>query len=140
MVKTNIFLIVVILFILSCSKTSTMDCENPDYSDCNTIEPINGDLTIIVTKLEKTSEVPLSVYKGKFGSPDELVFQDTVSNVETVLNLLLNNNYYAVATYQVDGKTINAVDGVSFEKKGTVTCDSTCWKVKNSEIDVRLKN
>ena len=125
---------------MSCSKNANMDCENPDYSNCNTIEPINGELTVNVTKLDKTSRVPLSLYKGKFGNPQELIFSDTVTIVDTSVILSLNQDYYAVATYVQDGKTIYAVDGVYFEKVSQKECDSICWSIKHNTIDVRLKN
>ena len=139
MVVKYLILLCSVAFFIGCNKSSNVDCENPDYSNCNTIEPENGNITILVTKLEKTSKVPLALYKGKFGSPEDLVFYDTISVVDTSVVLDLNNDYYAVATYLRNGKTIYAVDGVYFEKKSKQECDSTCWSIKNTEIDVRLK-
>lgn len=127
------------MLLLSCGKSESVDCENPDYSNCNTIEPIDGTMHIIVTKLEKTSRVPLTLYEGKFGAPVRTVFNDTVTTVDTSINLELNKDYYAVAKYIRDGKTIYAVDGDYFKKVSRDVCDSVCWSVKNSEIDVRLK-
>lgn len=131
-----LFLIVVSF---GCNKTSNVDCENPDYSNCNTVEPVDGNLTILVTKQDKNSRVPLTLYQGKFGSPEGLIFYDTITVVDTNVILELNKNYYAIASYQRDGKTIYAVDGVYLKKESRQECDSTCWSVKNSEIDVRLK-
>lgn len=125
---------------MACSKGTSTDCDNPDYSDCITEEPNFSDLKIIVTKEEKTSRIPVELYKGKFGGTSEVIFSDTVDQVETIIYLPLNQNYYAKATYVKDGKTIYAVDGVYFEKKSRQICDSVCWSIKHSEIDISLKN
>lgn len=139
MVTRKIYYLIIVLLFLGCGKSQNVDCENPDYSNCNTVEPTEGTMHIIVTKLEKTSRVPLVLYQGKFGAPEKTIFNDTVYSVDTSFILPLNLNYYAVAKYLRDGKTINAVDGAYFKKVSKDVCDSVCWSVKGSEIDVRLK-
>lgn len=139
MVK-SLFILLFVFSLIGCSKTTSMDCDNPDYSECITTEPDFWELKIIVTKVEKTSKVPIVLFKGKFGSTSEVIYSDTVEQVETTIYLPLNQDYYATATYEKDGKTIYAVDGVYFEKKSKQVCDSVCWSVKHGEIDIRLKN
>lgn len=140
MVTKKLYLIVLLLLIIGCNKSENIDCENPDYSNCNTTEPKDGMLRIIVTKLTPTSEVPLTLYQGKFGSPEKLIFNDTISVVDTSFLLPLNYDYYAIAKYLSNGKTIYAVDGDFFQKYSNTECDSVCWSIKGDEIDVRLKN
>lgn len=139
MVTKKIYYLAILLIFLGCGKSQSVDCENPDYSNCNTVEPIDGTMHIILTKLEKTSRVPLVLYEGKFGSPIRIIFSDTATTVDTSVYLELNKDYYAVATYYRDGKTIHAVDGSYFKKVSKDVCDSVCWSVKGDEIDVRLK-
>ena len=139
MVKYCLLFIILEISLISCNKDSNVDCESYDYSSCNTIEPTDGVLSVIVTKENDSSEIPLTVYKGKFGEPGTLIFSDTVSEVEVKMILPLNEDYYAVAKYLNNGKTVSAVDGTFFKKVGQTICDSTCWKIKGNEIDVRLK-
>ncbi len=139
MVKRYLILFFLVSVFLGCNKNSNVDCENPDYSNCNTIEPTAGSVTILVTKEDKNSRVPLALYRGKFGSHESRIFYDTVTVVDTSVTLPLNTDYYAIATYLRNGKTIYTVDGIYLEKKSKRVCDSTCWSVKNAEIDVRLK-
>jgi hypothetical protein len=139
MVTNKLYFVVFLLLLFACNKGSNMDCENPDYSSCNTTEPVDGYFRVIVTKQEKNSKVPLILYQGKFGSPERKVFDSVVSIVDTTFILPLNHDYYAIATYIVNGKTINAVDGAYFEKFSKTECDSVCWSIKGDEIDVRLK-
>lgn len=140
MVKNILVLILFSAIFIGCNKNADVDCESYDYSSCNTEEPMEGILNIIVTKQNDSSEIPLSVYKGKYGEPGTLIYSDTVVEVETKFLLQLNEDYYAIAKYNKSGNTIYAVDGTFFKKTGQVTCDSTCWKIKGSEIDLRLKN
>ena len=140
MVKYGLILLLVAIMFASCNKDSNVDCENYDYSSCNTIEPDEGELSIIVTKQTVNSMVPVSLYKGKYGVTATLIYSDTVSEVELKFNVMLNEDYYAIAKYESGGKAIYAIDGTYFKKVGQTTCDSTCWKIKGAEIDIRLKN
>ena len=140
MVKYSFILIVFATFIISCNKDSNVDCESYDYSSCNTLEPIESVLNIIVTMENDSSKVPVYLYKGKYGGASTLIYSDTVSDVEIKISLPLNEDYYAKAKYVKNGNIIYAVDGTYFKKVGQPTCDSTCWKIKGNEIDIRLKN
>jgi len=139
MVTNKLYFIVLLVILLGCNKSPNIDCENPDYSSCITTEPVDGSLRIIVTKLNKNSRVPLTLYQGKYGAPEKIIFNDTVCIVDTSFFLPLNYNYYAIAKYINNGKTTYAVDGDFFQKYSKTECDSVCWSIKGDEIDVRLK-
>ncbi len=128
------------LFLISCNKDYNVDCSTYDYSNCNTLEPTNADITITITMQNIYSKVPIWLYKGKFGDNQELIYADTISKAETKFNLQLNQDYYAKAEYIKDGKKIYAVDGSFLKKVGKTICDSTCWIIKGDAIDLRLKN
>ncbi|NCO54705.1 MAG: hypothetical protein COS14_14155 [Bacteroidetes bacterium CG02_land_8_20_14_3_00_31_25] len=137
----KIFLMILFVFVIvSCNKDYNVDCTTYDYSNCNTIEPTNADVTITITKQTKDSKVPVWLYKGKYGNSQELIFFDTILDVETKFNLQLNNDYYAIAKYYKNEKTIYAIDGSYLKKVGKAVCDSTCWIIKGNIIDLRLKN
>jgi hypothetical protein len=140
MVTKKLYLIVCLVLLFGCDKSSKMDCENPDYSSCNTVEPVEGSLLVIVTKQDKNSRVPLAIFQGKLGALEDTIFNGVVSSVDTTFILPLNRDYYAIAKYIVNGNTINAVDGDYFETYSKTECDSVCWSIKGDEIDVRLKN
>jgi hypothetical protein len=139
MVTHKIYFIVFLILLLGCNKSENIDCENPDYSNCNTTEPNEGMMRVIVTKQNPNSEVPLTLYQGKFGSPEKTVFDGVIGVVDTSFLLPLNYDYYAIAKYISNGKTIYAVDGDFFQKYSNTECDSVCWSIKGNEIDVRLK-
>ena len=138
--KNSCTLLIFILLAFGCNKNSYTDCESYDYSSCNTVEPTDGVLQIIISQENDSSKVPVWLYKGKYGAPEVLIYMDTVSTVEIKFNLSLNKDYYAVAEYVKNGKHIYAVDGTFFKKKGQTICDSTCWTINGDVIDVRLKN
>jgi len=136
-----IFIILLFVVIVSCNKNENVDCSTYDYSDCITEEPVTGQLNIKISLLGYNAKVPVYVYSGKYGSSSTLVFSDTMTLVDNVVVLPLNQNYYAVAKYNKDnGDVVFAVDGSYFTKKNNTVCDSTCWKLKGNKIDLRLKN
>ncbi len=139
MVKT-LYTIFFLIVIFSCNKDNTIDCTTYDFSDCNGIEPTYADINITITKQEKNSKIPIWLYKGKYGDSEELMFFDTVSEVNTKINVHLNCDYYAKAKYEKDGNVIFAIDGAYLKKVAKTICDSTCWKIKGDAIDLRLKN
>lgn len=139
MVRVIIF-IMLISFICSCNKDYNVDCTTYDYSNCNTVEPTEATITITITKQNNDSKVPVWIYKGKYGQSQDLLFIDTLNEVDAKYILQLNQDYYAIAKYNVDSKTIFAVDGSYLKKVGKAVCDSTCWIIKGDVIDLRLKN
>lgn len=139
MVKIYIIIFLIIVLV-GCNKDYNVDCTTYDYSNCNTIEPTSADYTVTISKQSKDSKVPVWLYKGKYGDSHELIFYDTILEVETKFNLILNNDYYAIAKYVKDGRIIYAVDGSYLKKVGKPVCDSTCWIIKGDAVDLRLKN
>lgn len=139
MVRYFLYILLLVSLLYCCGKNDGIDCEDPDYSDCNTTEPEYGEVQITVTKHEKTSRVPLLLYRGKFGEQGSLIFNDTVTSVDTSVLLDFENDYYAIAVYNIDNNTTYAVDGAYLKKKSSKLCDSVCWTVKGNQLDVRLK-
>jgi hypothetical protein len=129
--------IILTALLYSCNNKAT-DCENYTY-DCNTQEPYEWEMNIEVSLNNQNKQIPIWIYEGKFNDTSHLVYTDTLTESSTSVYLPLNKYYYTKAKYQQNGKTIYAIDGVFFKKYSRSVCDSTCWYIKNENMDVRLK-
>jgi len=134
----KLLFIFAISFILFSCNSKIEDCENYTY-DCNTLEPYEWEMNISVTINPQNRQVPIWIYEGKYNDTSHLVYTDTLSISTTSVYLPLNKYYYTKAKYMVNGHIVYAIDGVFFKKYSRTVCDSTCWYIKNSEMDVRLK-
>ncbi|MFH2094445.1 MAG: hypothetical protein ABIJ16_02000 [Bacteroidota bacterium] len=114
------------------------DCYDYDYSDCNTIEPLESTLRIKLTINGQNPEVEIVVFNGKAEAKDTFSVT-TVTDPVFYQTVPLNAYYSASATYNVDGKTIIATDGDRISSTSSVVCDSTCWSISGGYIDIRLK-
>jgi hypothetical protein len=137
----NIFLFCLFFFFIafSCKEiSSSSDCENPDYSDCNTNKPVSGQLNIKLTINSENSSVPLVIYTGKI-EDNNLYDTVTVTSGSYSTSVDIDHFYSVTATYKSGNKTIIAVDGDDVKSKSNTNCDSTCYSVQDGSIDVRLK-
>jgi len=138
----KIIVIVFIIFIIaiSCKDDyySSSDCSSPDYSNCNGTEPKYGQLTIDLTINSENPKVPISIYTGKV-EDNVLYLNDTASSASYTATVDINHYYSVKAEYKSGTKTIIAIDGDDVKSKTNTYCDSTCWRVQNGSIDVRLK-
>ncbi|OIP01101.1 MAG: hypothetical protein AUJ97_07385 [Bacteroidetes bacterium CG2_30_32_10] len=136
--KKSIILILITFIIATSCTDNTTDCENPDYSNCNGIEPHYGQLNIELTINRENTKVPIIIYTGKIENNN--VYQlDTATSNNYSLTVDINHYYSVQATYKSGNKTIIAVDGDDVKSKSSSMCDSTCWKVQDGNIDLRLK-
>ncbi|RLD66969.1 MAG: hypothetical protein DRI84_03630 [Bacteroidetes bacterium] len=114
------------------------DCENYYYEDCNTVEPFEGNLTLIFSINQQVHSVTFEVYKGNVDDGN-LFFSDTSWN-SSVDYIVPTNEYYSVkATYQVNGKQLHVIDGGSLRKFSRLVCDSTCWAVDDLSLDLSIQ-
>ncbi|OQA00157.1 MAG: hypothetical protein BWY70_00782 [Bacteroidetes bacterium ADurb.Bin408] len=125
------------LLLMGCDKPS-IDCEYPDYSECVTQEPKNGKLKIKITINGENKSVPIVIYYGRI-EHDAVCLRDTL-NIKEQQYTVPADVYYAVkATYKSGNRTIHAVDGGYLEKKSYLVCDSTCWVVKDVDLNLKLQ-
>jgi len=137
--KKFYILLIIAITAASCSETSSStDCENPDYSNCNTTEPSFGQIILDITFNQENQKVPVIIYKGKIEN-NNVYFSDTAYTTPYILNVDLNYYYAVKAFYKSGSKTIIAVDGDDVKSKSNTNCDSICWSVQNGDIDLRLK-
>ena len=136
MVKYRYILIFSFLVVIIFNLCNNKDC---DYSDCLPSEPYESTVTIKVTINEENPKVPIFIYKGRYNQTDELIYSDTAKEEYYKIILPLNHYYYVKAKYQKNSDTIYAIDGVFFKKFLSQECDSSCWKIKNNIINVKLK-
>jgi len=120
----------------SCNNPSN-DCTDVDYSNCNTNEPEVGNMNIKLTINNENTEVPISVYKGKY-EDGVLVTSDTATSSKFVLSLPVNEYYSVTARYKSGDKIIFALDGDKIKKKKNILCDSTCWSVIDGNVNLKL--
>lgn len=127
--------------IISCKDTTTdnsVDCSTYDYSDCNSIQPFDGNMHVKLTINSENPAVPLTIYRGKL-EDGVVILRDTVSESTYDTLLPVDYSYTVTAKYTKGSSTIIAVDGDKISSSNTVTCDSTCWSVKPGSVNVRLK-
>lgn len=132
-----IFILLGVSLFISCDKPS-IDCEYPDYSDCITQEPENGKLRIKITINGENKAVPIVIYYGRVEN-EAVCLKDTLKIKEQEYKLPANVYYAVKATYKSGNRTIHAVDGGYLEKKSYLVCDSTCWVVKDVDLNLKLK-
>ncbi|HOY30946.1 MAG TPA: hypothetical protein PKW80_03615 [Bacteroidales bacterium] len=126
----------------SCEQNSyfsnSQDCQNYDYSDCNTSEPALVALHIKLTINDENPKVPVTIYEGKLDN-NLIVLTDTVS-ASTYSVLLPPDKYYTVSARYVSGnKIIYGIGSDNIKKIRNYVCDSVCWTEQEGNIDVRLK-
>ncbi len=127
-------------FFFSCERTTQadVDCSTYDYSDCNTVEPIFGDIHVKLTINDENKKIPLIIYAGKLEDNDIVLIDTAYSNIYDTL-LPVDDFYTVKAEYKKGEKTIFAVDGDNIKKSKTKTCDSTCWSIKSASINLKMK-
>ncbi len=128
-----------IALLIACDKDRPLiDCENPDYSNCITIEPFFGFLDVHLTFNDENTAIPLTIYLGK-PEHDVVFFYDTIRTSQTITYELNADTYYsAKAEYRKGNKVIHAYDGGFMEKKSFKVCDSICWVVVDLDFDLKI--
>ena len=123
--------------ILTACNKPVVDCQYPDYSSCITKEPDAGKLKIKVTINEENKAVPVILY---YGNEENNVIRiiDTLYMTEKEYILPVNVYYSVKVKYKSNNKIINAIDGGNLEKKSYLVCDSTCWVVKDVNLNLKL--
>jgi hypothetical protein len=136
--RITILTVILIFFLFASCDNVFVDCENYDYSDCDQVEPADGELKVELTINNENQSVPVVIYKGNFEDRDTIL--DTlISENQLRYYLPVDRSYSVAATYFSGNKTIVAVDGDRMEKKSRKVCSATCWRVKGNNLDVRLK-
>jgi hypothetical protein len=114
------------------------DCDKYFYEDCNTIQPIEADMTIHFSINTHIKQVAFEVYKG-YVDDNHLFFRDTTTNTSVTYRMPVDEYWSVLAIYQRDGKTIKVIDGDKIRVHSKKVCDSTCWSVSNIDLEVELK-
>lgn len=136
--RTKIFsLLVILIFIISCDKPY-IDCEYPDYSNCLTQKPEKGKLKVKVTINGENTAVPLVLYYGNVEN-NVVCINDTLTTSEKEYDLPADIYYSVKVKYMSHNKMINAIDGGKITAKSYLVCDSTCWVVKDVDLNLKLK-
>ncbi|MFH2143893.1 MAG: hypothetical protein ABIJ97_15825 [Bacteroidota bacterium] len=133
-----VFILTFSLFIRCEDTYDDETCYDYDYSDCNTIEPLEGNLKIDLTINRDNPEVEVIVFNGKPENLDTFTVE-IVHNPLFLVVVPLNQYYSAKAKYMVDNNSVYVSDGDKIKSTSAVTCDSTCWDISGGDIDIRLK-
>jgi len=130
------------LILYSSCKQNTFstseDCTNYNYSDCNTTEPLEAGLNISLTINAENTRVPITIYEGNIEN-NVIVSTDTVSTNK--YNILLPpDKYYSVKARYISGtKIVYAIGGATIKKLRNQVCDSVCWSTQDGNVNVELK-
>ena len=121
---------------MACDKPA-IDCEYPDYSNCLTQEPDSGKLIIKVTINAENTAVPIILYYGNVES-NVICIKDTLKTADKEYKLPADMYYSVRVKYKSGNKIINAIDGGNLDIKSYFVCDSTCWVVKDVDLNLKL--
>jgi hypothetical protein len=141
-IMKRIFWLLLLLF-TSCEQEkvdlpNVEDCDHYYYEDCNTQEPFESGVRFDFSINRQTHFVVFEVYKGTVDE-GSLFFTDTAFDASVTYIMPVNEYYSAIATYQVDGKTIKVIDGGNLVKQGKTVCDSTCRGVNELVLDLSIR-
>ncbi len=131
-----LFFYCIAFIIVACNTESSTDC---DYSDCNTYRPEEGLVHLQVSNTDANRDIPIIIYRGRIDAKDTVLI-DTIRTGGKDYYLPVDQYYSARAEYQKDGNKWYVVDGDQLKLKSNVVCDSTCYEVKDINLDLRLKD
>lgn len=122
--------------VLLSSCFDTYDPDECDYTNCNTIYPNEGTMTVKVTKYR--DGVPIEIYEG-FYDTGILLKRDTIYSYEKDYLLKPQMYYTVVAKYESNGNIIHVIDGGRIIVQSKKECDSTCYTVRDLTVNVKKK-
>lgn len=131
-----IFLSITAIVLIGTSCFDSYDTDECDYTNCNTIYPSQGTMTVRVS--ETDDGVPIEIYEGFFDT-GILFARDTIRSYEKDYFLAPEMYYTVVAQYKGNDGTINVIDGGRIHVKSTKMCDSNCYSVQDLTINAKLK-
>jgi len=140
-INIKILLLFAALSIYGCDYEYSADedeCEYPDYSDCNTIEPFFGNLQIKSTINQEYTVNYVTLYEGFI--EENIVFKEIeVTESFKTVEVPVDRRFSAKALYILGNDTVAVVNGTYVKKNDRQYCDSVCWSLSGLEIDLRLK-
>ncbi|MCP4180136.1 MAG: hypothetical protein GY756_20420 [bacterium] len=113
------------------------ECDNPDYSDCNTVEPYKDFLNVSLTINSENPTVEIKVFEGDYEN-NFIVAEIDADQEKEQVEVNVDQSYTVTARYIQGIDTIIAIDKTKLKKKDRSHCDSTCWSLKGGDIDVKL--
>ena len=141
---TFIIILFNFLFTISCQQSLTLkqaiDCQ------CITQEPFDWFLTIEFTRDTAQRSPQILILSGYYEEHNiiDTLQTDTVPAYRNFIyyRVPVNHYYSAVCLYVRDGDTIRAIDGNFLKKESYYDsdCDTICWKLTGSTLNVKLKN
>ncbi len=141
---TFIIILFNFLFTISCQQSLTLkqaiDCQ------CITQEPFDGFLTIEFTRDTAQRSPQILILSGYYEEHNiiDTLQTDTVPAYRNFIyyRVPVNHYYSAVCLYVRNGDTIRAIDGNFLKKESYYDsdCDTICWKLTGSTLNVKLKN
>ena len=115
------------------------DFAGVDCSECFREMPKYSNVKVKVLIDDKTTAVPIDVYKGSFDNKSYLFTEVTASNI---LYLKLENEveYTLIAKYNRNGRPHHVVNRVYMKiKEDYESCNQPCYYVTGDNVDLRLK-
>ena len=88
---------------------------------------------------EENSIIPYTIYLGN-AEDGNIYFSDTTINRYVVMEVPVNYHYSVEARYIKGGKTIVVYDGSKVKRKSYTECDSTCYYIREANLNLRLAN
>ncbi|MEA2041273.1 MAG: hypothetical protein U9N85_01810 [Bacteroidota bacterium] len=116
------------------------ECENPDYSDCDTFEPYSAFLKLHVSTESDLELIELKLYTGDIEEGELIVdFPDSLFDSSPIVKeVRLDKKFSAKAVYVRGQDTIACIDGTETKRHSYTNCDSTCWRISGDELYLEI--
>ena len=134
-----IIVFISIVFFVSCNDRQLffeIDCD-----ECFTNKPDSIDLVIDVsTKYGKNGYIDIIIYEGKY-EDNKIYLIDSANYSPYYVFVPVEKQFTACAIYKnMSGENLLVIDGSRTKlKKEYDECSETCWYVKFTDIDLRVK-
>lgn len=134
--RISLSLLLVSFFLLACEEEHIDgNCSFYNYSGCNTTEPFMAEMTM---KFSITPDIPwvaFEIYEGTIDEGEVIVY-DTAWNSQVIYDMPIPQYYSVKAKYELNGNIIYAIDGAEIRKHQERICDSLCWEVDETNLDL----
>jgi len=130
----KILSLLLLVVCMSCEEFRLFDCSN-----CLDTRPLEVFIDVRLKPGFETGEsYHVQVFRGKI--EDNIIIRDRIVSESFNFRGIPDQEYSAVATVILDGVEYNITDSARPELVDRSDyCESTCYMVKNKEIDLRIK-
>jgi hypothetical protein len=137
-ISTSLIIISLLAFSGCKEQFDEEDCITYNYDDCNTVRPRIAELKMHFTISRDIHSVVFEIYKGTVDN-GTVIITDTAFDSEVIYLLPIPEYYSVRAIYKLADKTLYAVDGKEIKVEKENRCDSTCYSISDTNLDMIIQ-